>query len=138
MSSTDFFFLLLVLDLCVLFLPVVVVVVVVAVVVVVVVVDTRYICRSMETPGQISWEYDVDPQMLLHQNQNVAGLKRNSNLIHKTPLMLGRGTSSFVTREKAENIFATIGTIAATVASTAVATAGIVATTATTAVVPYS
>ena len=73
-------------------------------------VDTRYICRSMETPGQISWEYDVDPQMLLHQNQNVAGLKRNSNLIHKTPLMLGRGTSSFVTREKAEDIFATIGT----------------------------
>ena len=68
-----------------------------------------YICRTLETPGQISWEYDVDPQMLLHQNQNIAGLRRNSQLIKRTPLLLGRGISKFVSAENAELIFAEIG-----------------------------
>ena len=47
--------------------------------------------------------------MLLHQNQNIVGLKRNSQLINKTPLMLGRGVSQFVPLSEAEALFATIG-----------------------------
>jgi len=60
-----------------------------------------YICRSNETPGQVSWEMDVDCAQLVYQNQNISGLGRSSKLMESTPLMLGRGESDFLSEKEA-------------------------------------
>ena len=66
-----------------------------------------YICSNGETPGQVSWELDIDCALLVYQNQNISGLGRSSKLIKHTPLMLGRGESPFLSKKEANALLKT-------------------------------
>ena len=68
---------------------------------------TRYICRNSETPGQVSWDQDIDCAMLVYINQNIAGLGRSSKLLSNTPLMLGVGKSEFLSDKEAKRLLKT-------------------------------
>ena len=66
-----------------------------------------YICHKSETPGQVSWDQDIDCALLVYQNQNITGLGRSSKLLGRTPLLLGRGASDFLTKKEAQELLNT-------------------------------
>ncbi len=63
-----------------------------------------YIAKDSETPGIIALKLGIDCVQLVYANRNIPRLGMASRLLPKTPLLLGRGESAFLTSKQVREL----------------------------------